>query len=93
MIEFNDRRKTDAAPARGTIAHAKARDVASKFSGTSGSLRELANSGRVTADVANDAAKAAQYTTKKTEQKYLGQLARYANKNSGRGPVNDWQHL
>lgn len=93
MVEFNDRRLVDANEVKGTINHAKARDIASKFSGASGSLKALASTGRVTQDVADEAARVSQYTTKKTDQKYLGQLSRYGNKNSGRGPVKDWDHL
>lgn len=93
MIEFNDRRLVEADPAKGTISHTRARDIASKYGNGVGALGALATTGRVTQDAVDEANKVGEHQPTKYASRDLSRLTRYATKNVGRGPVNGWQDM
>lgn len=96
MVDFNDRRRVDPTPTRGTISHARARELASAWSDNldTPGLHSLSQEGRVPEHALNDIDKKLEQGgwTKKGETQ-LRQLRRYAERNTGRGPVRDWTYL
>jgi hypothetical protein len=91
MVDFNDRRRVDPNPTKGTISHAKARDIASRYEDNN--LRPLATEGRVHEEVIRAVDEKLPDAHTKKEARELSQLRRYAEKNVGRGPVRDWTNL
>jgi len=91
MVDFNDRRRVDPSPTKGTISHAKARDIAARYEDNN--LRPLATEGRVHEETIRAVEDHMPDARTKKEERELTQLRRYAEKNVGRGPVRDWTYL